>query len=137
MPFDESLKNQMQAGSWVPVESLLQIYSNIKELTNNPTTIADALKLSKSGMIEVSSCGTKIRRSFKIKPLPTFDANWFYERNGRSLYCKGFPRKGLNVEMIWSFFLQFQHAQVVNIEVDFFKNIMYTYTSFYHKISFT
>lgn len=106
----------MESGTWISIDSLLKHYTIFEKLTANPAVIVEALKWSKSGMIEVSACETKIRRPLKIKPLPIFDRHWFSERNRRTVYCKGFPKGGMHPDMFWNFFLQIP-TLVVNVEV--------------------
>ena len=75
-----------------------------------------ALEKSTSGLLEISKSACKIRRS-KEKPVPEETTEYVAEVMDRTVYCKGFPKKGTNFDKLLDFFKSY--PKVVNIKVLF------------------
>lgn len=95
------------------METMLK-FSRLSQLTSNPDVILDALKLSTTGLMEICSNPPKIRRS-KDKPIPEDTPERALEIKNRTVYCKGFPREGTNIDRILDFFKD--HPTVENAKV--------------------
>merc|ERR1711991_831619 len=65
---------------FVPISTLLK-FNRLKALSTDPEVITEALKGSK--VVEVSSCGTKLRSISELNPIDT--------SKERTLYAKGYP----------------------------------------------
>lgn len=115
LPFDKFIKSQMGYGGWIETHCFLK-YSTLQLLTNNPEVIAEALKQSSSGLVQVSRDGTMIRRS-PDRPLPILNEEWYRINKERSVLCSGFPTKAtVDYEKMWNFF-QANYPTPVHIKV--------------------
>ncbi|KAL2087492.1 hypothetical protein ACEWY4_016320 [Coilia grayii] len=87
---DKFLKEQLQLDDgWVPLETMLK-FNRLKSLTTEQAVIVEALKKSKTGLLEISEDKTKIRRS-PSKPLPEMNDEYKDTLRHKSVYIKGFP----------------------------------------------
>lgn len=64
-------------------------FNRLKSLTTDNEVVVNALKKSTSGLIEVSECGTKLRR---LKPVPEESEEYVKALNSRTIHLKGFPK---------------------------------------------
>lgn len=87
---DKFLKEQLQLDDgWVTLETMLK-FNRLKTLTTDQAVIVEALKKSKTGLLEISEDKTKIRRS-PSKPLPEMNDEYKDILKHKSVYIKGFP----------------------------------------------
>ncbi|XP_012696251.1 lupus La protein isoform X2 [Clupea harengus] len=87
---DKFLKEQIQLDDgWVTLETMLK-FNRLKTLTKEEAVIVEALRKSKSGLLEVSEDKTKIRRC-PSKPLPEMNDEYKDILKHKSVYIKGFP----------------------------------------------
>lgn len=79
---DNFLKAAIAADTehFVPIATLLT-FNRLKALTTDAEYIAEALK--SSNVVEVSSCGSKVRRTSELNPIDT--------SKDRTVYIKGYP----------------------------------------------
>ncbi|KAL3280818.1 hypothetical protein HHI36_004049 [Cryptolaemus montrouzieri] len=90
LPRDKFLKSQTEADDgWVTIEVLLS-FNRLSQLSPDPEVIADALKKSDNGLIEVSEDKKKVRRNPE-KPIPEMNEARRRELSKRTAYAKGFP----------------------------------------------
>ncbi|XP_030637727.1 lupus La protein [Chanos chanos] len=90
LPRDKFLKEQLQLDDgWVPLETMLK-FNRLKMLTSDCSVIVEALRKSRTGLLEVSEDKTKIRRC-PSKPLPEFNEEYRDALKHKSVYMKGFP----------------------------------------------
>ncbi|XP_065175650.1 lupus La protein homolog [Sycon ciliatum] len=86
---------------WMPMEIMLK-FNRLKQLSEDKQVIAEALRKSTSGLLEVSEDGSKMRRSAS-RPVPEWNDNVKKDTNNRTVYVKGFPKTSTLVE-VESFF---------------------------------
>ena len=114
LPRDNFLKEQISVDDgWVTVDIMLK-FQRLAQLTKNPDVVLEALKKSKNGLMEVCDSSKKIRRS-KDKPVPEESEERKLQIKQRTVYCKGFPREGTNIDKILEFFKDY--PTVENIKV--------------------
>ncbi|KAG8432415.1 hypothetical protein GDO86_016894 [Hymenochirus boettgeri] len=90
LPRDRFLKQQITLDDgWVPLETMIK-FNRLSKLTTDFPTIIEALKKSKTGLLEISEEESKIRRS-PAKPLPEINEDYKNSIQKRSVYIKGFP----------------------------------------------
>eukprot|EP00126_Sphaerothecum_destruens_P013087 Sdes_comp22390_c0_seq1m20856 len=95
LPTDKFLQSVIQENDgWVPVETLLT-FKRLRQLTEKPSEIVDALRLSESGLLEIDEEGTKVKRS----KAPESD---ILKQALQSVYIKGFKETS-TLEEIESF----------------------------------
>lgn len=117
LPRDNFLKQQISVDDgWVAVDIMLK-FQRLAQLTKNPDAVLGALKKSKSGLMEVCDSSKKIRRS-KDKPVPEESEERKLQIKQRTVYCKGFPREGTNIDKILEFFKDY--STVENIKMRYF-----------------
>ncbi|GAB1604810.1 lupus La protein-like [Argonauta hians] len=99
---DRFLQDQIKLDDgWVTMEIMLK-FNRLKTLSEDAQVICDAIKKSKSGLMEVNEDSTKIRRSSE-KPLPENTRERREEMSNRTLYVKGFP-VNLTLDDLMQFF---------------------------------
>jgi len=76
---------------WVTLEAMSK-FNRLAELSTDAAVIAAALKMSKSGLMEVSEDGLKIRRDPNI-PIPEKTEESRKALEARTAYAKGFDKK--------------------------------------------
>ncbi|XP_053386456.1 lupus La protein-like [Mercenaria mercenaria] len=90
LPRDRFLQEQVkQDDGWVPLEIMLN-FNRLKQITEDTAVIAESLRKSTSGLIEVSEDGKKIRRN-PDQPIPENNEQRKQELAARSIYAKMFP----------------------------------------------
>lgn len=108
---DKFLQEQMKLDDgWVTLEVMLR-FNRLKSICSNEAVVAEALRRSTSGLLEVSADGKKIRRR-PSKPVPTFDQERQNELKMRSLYIKGFPLT-TTLDELMTFFDKFGRTELV------------------------
>ena len=118
LPRDSFLREQEDG--WVTMEGMLK-FKRLAQLSMDPEAILKAMRKSKSGLMEI--CDrlrldgvpvVRIRRSV-LMPLPADTEEFKKEVQGRTVYCKGFPKKDTNLDKLLTFFKNYEG--VVNIKV--------------------
>ncbi|KAJ8255422.1 hypothetical protein GJAV_G00204700 [Gymnothorax javanicus] len=90
LPRDRFLKEQLQLDDgWVTLETMTK-FNRLKCLTTDFKIIINALRKSKTGLLEISEDETKIRRC-SDKPLPEINDEYKDALKHKSVYIKGFP----------------------------------------------
>jgi lupus La protein homolog len=98
---DKFLKAQTaKDDGWVPLTVLLT-FNRLKALTKEPSKVIEALKLSKSGLLEINEDETKVRRSPEM-PLPEETEEYKNEMNKKTAHIKGFPADAL-FDDLWDY----------------------------------
>lgn len=86
---DQFMKTQIsQNDGWLPMEQLMK-FNKLKQITTDDAVVIEALKKSKSGLLEISECGKKIRRAL---PMPELSKEYIDDLNLRTIHMKGFPK---------------------------------------------
>ncbi|CAJ0923897.1 unnamed protein product, partial [Ranitomeya imitator] len=89
LPRDKFLKEQITLDDgWVPLQTMIK-FNRLSKLTKDFGKILEALKKSKSGLLEIDEEKSKIRRSPE-KPLPEVTDEYKNAIKTRSVYIKGF-----------------------------------------------
>ncbi|XP_014476465.1 PREDICTED: la protein homolog [Dinoponera quadriceps] len=89
---------------WIPMNIML----NFRQLTNlsrDVDIILQALKASE--LMEISEDGKKIRRSPK-HPLPEYNEEYRKAQEARTVYIKGFPQTGMDIEKLKAYFAPYK-----------------------------
>lgn len=90
LPRDKFLKEQIKLDDgWVPLEVMIK-FNRLSHLSTDFSVIVEALRKSKTGLMEISEDKMKIRRS-PNKPLPELNDQYKAAIRNRSVYVKGFP----------------------------------------------
>ncbi|KFQ35225.1 Lupus La protein [Mesitornis unicolor] len=90
LPRDKFLKEQIKLDDgWVPLEVMIK-FNRLSRLSKDFSVIVEALRKSKTGLMEINEDKTKIRRS-PNKPLPELNDQYKAAIKNRSVYVKGFP----------------------------------------------
>uniref|UniRef100_V9KN76 Autoantigen La n=1 Tax=Callorhinchus milii TaxID=7868 RepID=V9KN76_CALMI len=90
LPRDKFLTEQIKLDDgWVPLETMIK-FNRLSRLTTDFPTIVEALKKSKSGLMEISEDKSKVRR-VPSKPLPEMDDKYKDSVKAKTVYVKGFP----------------------------------------------
>ncbi|OCT63573.1 lupus La protein homolog B isoform X1 [Xenopus laevis] len=90
LPRDKFLKQQVLLDDgWVPLETMIK-FNRLSKLTTDFNIILQALKKSKTELLEINEEKCKIRRS-PAKPLPELNEDYKNSFKHRSVYIKGFP----------------------------------------------
>ncbi|XP_053121307.1 lupus La protein [Hemicordylus capensis] len=90
LPRDKFLQDQIKMDDgWVTLETILK-FNRLNRLTKDFDVIVEALRKSKTGLMEISEDKTKIRRA-PNKPLPEVTEQYRNAIKSRSVYIKGFP----------------------------------------------
>ncbi|KAM3916565.1 lupus La protein [Leptodactylus fuscus] len=89
LPRDKFLKEQIGLDDgWVPLQTMIK-FNRLNKLTTDFTKILEALKKSKTGLLEIDEEKSKIRRS-PDKPLPEVTEEYKNTIKSKSVYIKGF-----------------------------------------------
>ncbi|KAM8933772.1 lupus La protein isoform 2-T2 [Pelodytes ibericus] len=89
LPRDKFLKEQLSLDDgWVPLKTMIT-FNRLSRLSKDFTQIFEALKKSKTGLLELDEEKGKIRRSAD-KPLPEVTEEYKNAVKKRSVYIKGF-----------------------------------------------
>ncbi|XP_059139256.1 lupus La protein-like [Physella acuta] len=116
---DKFLKEKVQEDDgWVTIKTLLT-FNRLKQLTEDPKVIFEALKKSTNQIVEVNEEGEKIRRN-PSKPLPGDTKERRDEITARSIYAKTFP---LDVQLddLMVFFEKYGSVENIFMKKDFHK----------------
>lgn len=90
LPRDKFLNQQILLDDgWVPLETMIK-FNRLSKLTKDFNTILQALKQSKTELLEIDEDKCKIRRS-PAKPLPELNDEYKNSLKNKSVYIKGFP----------------------------------------------
>ncbi|XP_066494073.1 lupus La protein homolog [Tiliqua scincoides] len=90
LPRDKFLQDVIKKDDgWVTLKTIIT-FNRLKCLTTDFKVIVEALRKSKTGLMEVSNDKSKIRRT-PNKPLPAITKQYKNEVKSRSVYIKGFP----------------------------------------------
>ncbi|XP_053568810.1 lupus La protein [Bombina bombina] len=90
LPRDKFLKEQITLDDgWVSLETMIK-FNRLSKLTTDFKIIINALKKSKSELLEINEEKCKIRRSAE-RPLPEATEEYKNAIKNRSVYVKGFP----------------------------------------------
>lgn len=89
---------------WVPMDVMLK-FKLLAALSKDAATIVKALETSE--LIEVSEDKTKIRRSLD-HPLPVYDEEYRKSQQERTIYAKGFPLEGINIDILKDYFIPYE-----------------------------
>jgi len=97
------------AEHFVPIATLLT-FNRLKAVTTDPEFVAEALK--DSTVVEVSSCGSKVRRTSELNPVDTSKA--------RTAFAKGYPiaDPSVTIEEIARSFSEFGKVLLVRLRKD-------------------
>ncbi|NP_001081021.1 lupus La protein homolog A [Xenopus laevis] len=94
LPRDKFLKQQILLDDgWVPLETMIK-FNRLSKLTTDFNTILQALKKSKTELLEINEEKCKIRRS-PAKPLPELNDEYKNSLKHKSVYIKGFPTSAI------------------------------------------
>ncbi|XP_044750739.1 la protein homolog [Coccinella septempunctata] len=90
LPRDKFLKAKTEEDDgWVTLEVLLS-FKRLASLSEDPEVIANALKKSENGLLEISEDNKKVRRNPE-KTVPEMNETRKRELSKRTAYAKGFP----------------------------------------------
>ncbi|XP_063285777.1 lupus La protein [Pelobates fuscus] len=90
LPRDKFLKEKISLDDgWVPLQTMIT-FNRLNKLSTDFGAIFEALKKSKSGLLELDEENSKIRRS-PNKPLPEVTEEYKNAIKKKSVYIKGFP----------------------------------------------
>lgn len=116
LPRDRFLQEQIkQDDGWVPLEVMLN-FNRLKQITDDIPLIAECLKKSTSGLMEVSEDGKKIRRNPE-KPIPENNEQRKHELSARSIYAKAFPLDS-TLDSLTEFFEEFGEVESLSMRKD-------------------
>ncbi|KAG9477297.1 hypothetical protein GDO78_002605 [Eleutherodactylus coqui] len=101
LPRDKFLKEQISLDDgWVPLQTMIK-FNRLNKLTTDFAKIIEALKKSKSGLLQIDEEKTKIRRS-PDRPLPEVTEEYRNALKSKSVYIKGFqPDTSLDEIKAW------------------------------------
>lgn len=105
LPKDRFLRQKAEEDDgWITLECLAT-FNRLKALSADTDVIANALRKSDAGLVEISEDNKKIRR-VSSKPLPenTFEAR--QAAKSKTIYCKGFP-KDSSLDQLEEFFASY------------------------------
>jgi len=90
--------------------SILLTFNRLKSLTDDPEKVASSIH--DSNMVELSTCGSKIRRIHELNPIDT--------SKERTLYAKGYPTddSDLTIDQITEIFSNFGNVMMVRLRKD-------------------
>ncbi|XP_013381117.1 lupus La protein homolog [Lingula anatina] len=87
---------------WISLETLIT-FNRLKALSTDFEVICSALAKSSSGLMEISEDHKKVRRS-PSKPLPSQTKERKEDMKARSIYAKGFPDTGVDLDQLMEYF---------------------------------
>ncbi|CAH0389685.1 unnamed protein product [Bemisia tabaci] len=105
-PRDKFLQEESKKDDgWISMETML-LFKRLAKLSEDPKVIVEAIKKSTRQLVEVNEDGSKIRRSPNV-PLPELCEDRRKELVSRSIYCKGFPKTDMNIDILLDYFEQY------------------------------
>lgn len=120
LPRDRFLQDLVkQDEGWVPLETMTK-FNRLKQITDDVSLIAEALKKSTSGLMEISEDGTKLRRS-PDKPMPENTEERRQDVSARTVYAKVFPLDSTLDELV-AFFESYGPMETVFMRKDAHKD---------------
>jgi len=113
LPRDKHLKELMKENEgWVSMEEMLK-FKRLADLSKDTKLIIDALKKSKSGLMEIES-DEKIRRS-PSQPLPENNEETKLKLQAKTAYAKGFD-KDATMDMLLDYYTE-NEPTVINVSM--------------------
>lgn len=94
---------------WVDI-SVLLTFNRLKSITEDAKVVADTMRKSPNGTVEVNEDGSKVRRH-PDNPLPEFNETRRKELQARTAYAKGFP-----LDSQLATLLEYFHSSFDNVE---------------------
>lgn len=98
---------------WVEI-SVLLTFNRLKTISDDASAIAEAVKKSNHGTVQVSEDNTKLRRHPE-NPLPEFNETRRKEYQARTAYAKGFPLDSTLTTLIDYFHENFENVEQVQM----------------------
>jgi len=115
LPRDKFLQEETKTDEgWVTMETMLK-FKRLADLSQDAAKIVAALKMSKSGLIEVAEDGAKIRRDPAI-PLPENTEESRKALEARTAYAKGFDKENSTLDELLDYFNE-TNPNVVSIQM--------------------
>ncbi|XP_052814595.1 lupus La protein homolog [Mya arenaria] len=119
LPRDRFLQEQIKEDDgWVQFETMIK-FNKLKQISDDIKVIAEAVKKSTNGLIEVSEDGSKLRRH-PDNPIPENTEARRLEINNRSVYAKEFP-KDAKLEDLQEYFESFGPCDNIQMRKDVHK----------------
>ncbi|KAL4216975.1 hypothetical protein ACF0H5_023432 [Mactra antiquata] len=119
LPKDRFLLEQIKLDDgWVPLETMLK-FNRLKQICDSQEKIAEYLRKSTAGLLEVSEDGTKVRRNPE-RPLPENTEERKKEIATRTIYAKVFPLDA-TLDELRDYFEIFGEVDVVVMRKDIHK----------------
>lgn len=116
LPRDKFLKEEVKKeDGWIPLETMLN-FNRLKQITEDTKLIAECLRKSTSGLLEVSEDGTKVRRN-PDRPIPENNEERKKELASRSVYAKEFPKEA-SLDDLQEFFEKFGQIESISMRKD-------------------
>lgn len=116
LPRDRFLQDLIKKeDGWIPVETMTK-FNRLKQITDDISVIAEAVKKSTSGLMEVSEDNTKIRRS-PDKPMPENTEERRQDVTARTCYAKLFPPE-TTLDELMAFFETFGPVESIFMRKD-------------------
>lgn len=116
LPRDRFLQDLVKKeDGWIPLETMTK-FNRLKQITEDTNIIADAMKKSTSGLIEVNEDNTKIRRS-PDKPMPDNTEERRQDVSARTVYAKAFPLEA-TLDELMAFFESFGPMETIFMRKD-------------------
>jgi len=114
LPRDKFLREEIKKDDgWVSLDTMLK-FARLAKITKDAAIIASAIKTNEKTFMEVDSKEQNIRRS-KDAPLPDLDEDVEEAAKKRTVYCKGFPKEGTDLDHLLAFFKQFGEYDAVRM----------------------
>lgn len=105
LPKDRFLRQKAEEDDgWITLECLAT-FNRLKALSADTDVIANALRKSDAGLVEISEDNKKIRRVLS-KPLPENTVEARNAAKSKTVYCKGFP-KDSSLDQLEEFFANY------------------------------
>lgn len=116
---DKFLKNEVtKDDGWIPL-SVLITFKRLQMLTTDFETIINAMKKSRSGLIEIHEEDKKLRRH-PNHPVPGSQAELDLALRTRTVFVKGFPKTDdVNIDKLLNFFEKFGSVESVQMKKQF------------------
>lgn len=113
---DKFLHQQIKEDDgWVSLE-VLTTFNRLKQLSEDKNVIAEALKKSKSGLLQVDKENTKIRRD-PSKPLPEYNKERKDDLKSRTIYARNIPRE-TGLDEVEAFFTKYGSVEHITMRKD-------------------
>lgn len=105
LPKDRFLRQKAEEDDgWITLECLAT-FNRLKALSGDTDVIANALRKSDAGLVEITEDNKKIRR-VSSKPLPENTVEARQTAKSKTVYCKGFP-KDSSLDQLEEFFASY------------------------------